>query len=90
MKRSEQVNLTNQIETIQNFAKKHSDLSSFYNAVDKVDLVSIQDLSFEKDIALFNELNFILSVVLSIIAKPHLNTKSDEVIARSGEVSALS
>ena len=90
MKRSEQVNLTNQIETIQAFSKKHSDLSSFYKEIDNVPLVSIQDLSFEKDIALFKELSFILSVVLSIIAKPHLNTRSDEVIARSGEVSALS
>ena len=80
MKRSEQINLTTQIETIKAFAKKHSDFSSFYNNVEGISLSSIQDLSFEKDIALFNELSFILSVVLSIIAKPHLNTKSDEVI----------
>ena len=90
MKRSEQVNLSAQIETIKAFGKKHSDFNAFYNNIDGVSLTSIQDLSFEKDIALFNELSFILSVVLSIIAKPHLNTKSDEVIARSGEVSNLS
>ena len=90
MKRSEQVNLSAQIETIKAFGKKHSDFNAFYNNIESVSLTSIQDLSFEKDIALFNELSFILSVVLSIIAKPHLNTKSDEVIARSGEVSALS
>ena len=90
MKRSEQVNLSAQIETIKAFGKKHSDFNAFYNNIEGVSLTSIQDLSFEKDIALFNELSFILSVVLSIIAKPHLNTKSDEVIARSGEVSALS
>lgn len=90
MKRSEQVNLSAQIETIKAFGKKHSDFNAFYNNIGGVSLTSIQDLSFEKDIALFNELSFILSVVLSIIAKPHLNTKSDEVIARSGEVSALS
>ena len=90
MKRSEQVNLNNQIETIKAFGKKHSDFNAFYNNIEGVSLTSIQDLSFEKDIALFNELSFILSVVLSIIAKPHLDTKSDEVIARSGEVSALS
>ena len=90
MKRSEQVNLSAQIETIKAFGKKHSDFNAFYNNIEGVSLTSIQDLSFEKDIALFNELSFILSVILSIIAKPHLNTKSDEVIARSGEVSALS
>ena len=90
MKRSEQVNLSAQIETIKAFGKKHSDFNAFYNNIEGVSLTSIQDLSFEKDIALFNELSFILSVILSIIAKPHLNTKSDEVIARSGEVSNLS
>lgn len=90
MKRSEQVNLTNQIETILSFSKKHSDLNAFYKDIANCSLVSIQDLSFEKDIALFKELSFILSVILSIIAKPHLNNKSDEVIARSGEVSSMS
>ena len=90
MKRSEQVNLTNQIDAILAYGKKHNDINSFYKDINKCELVSIQDLSFEKDIALFKELSFILSVVLSIIAKPHLNNKSDEIIARSGEVSSIS
>ena len=90
MKRSEEVNLTNQIALIQAFGKKNKQLDSFYKNIDNLSLVSVQDLSFEKDIELFKELTFILSVILSIIAKPHLSHRRDEILARSGEVSAIS
>ena len=90
MKRSEEVNLTNQIELIQAFAKRQSDLQNFYSRIGTLPLVSVQDLSFEKDIEFFKELTFILSVILSIIAKPHISHRRDEILARSGEVSAIS
>ena len=90
MKKSEEVNLTNQIELIHAYLKKHKDLDSFFQGIDDLSLISIQDLSFEKDIEFFHELSFILSVILSIISKPHLNNKREEIIARSGEVSSVS
>ena len=90
MKKSEEVNLSSQIELIQAYAKRHQDLESFYQRINGLTFISIQDLSFEKDIEFFKELSFILSVILSIIAKPHLNNKRDEIIARSGEVSSIS
>ena len=90
MKRSEEVNLSKQIALIQAFGKKQKDLQSFYKNIDKLELVSVQDLSFEKDIEFFKELTFILSVILSIIAKPHLSHRRDEILARSGEVSTIS
>ena len=90
MKRSEEVNLTKQIALIQAFGKKHKELDSFYKNIDNLELVSVQDLSFEKDIEFFKELTFILSVILSIIAKPHLSHRRDEILARSGEVSTIS
>ena len=90
MKKSEEINLNNQIELIAKFAKNHTNLKFFYENIDKLPVLSIQDLSFENDIAFFKELQFILSVVLSIIAKPHLNNKRDEIIARSGEVALIS
>jgi len=90
MKRSEEVNLSKQIELIQAFGKKQKDLLSFYKNIDNLELVSVQDLSFEKDIEFFKELTFILSVILSIIAKPHISHRRDEILARSGEVSTIS
>ena len=90
MKKSEEINLNKQIELITKFAKNQANLLTFYKNIDKLPVLSIQDLSFENDIAFFKELQFILSVVLSIIAKPHLNNKRDEIIARSGEVASIS
>ena len=90
MKRSEEVNLSQQIAQIEAFSKRHHDIESFYQSIGSLALNSIQDLSFEKDVTFFEELSFVLSVILSIIAKPHLNNKSDEIIARSGEVSSVS
>ena len=90
MKRSEELNLTNQIDAINAYAKRHQDIESFYSRINSLPPVSIQDLSFENDISFFKELSFVLSVILSIISKPHLNNKRDEIIARSGEVSSIS
>ena len=72
MKRSEEVNLTNQIALIQAFGKKQKSLDSFYKNIDKLDLVSVQDLSFEKDIEFFKELTFILSLFLLPIPRLRL------------------
>ena len=89
MKKSEELNLSNQAQTIVEFAKKHSTLESFYKNIDSLKLSSIQDLSFENDIEFFRELSFILSVIFSIIAKPHINNKREEIIVRSGEAQSL-
>ena len=90
MKRSEELNLTTQIDAINAYAKRHQDIESFYSKINSLPSVSIQDLSFEYDISFFKELSFVLSVILSIMSKPHLNNKRDEIIARSGEVSSIS
>ena len=90
MKRSEEINLSDQIKRILAYSKKNSTPSSFYKNIDSLKLESVQDLSFEKDIEFFNELKFVLSVILSIIAKPHLSHRRDEIMARSGEVSTIS
>ena len=90
MKKSEELNLSEQTKLFVSFAKNHSTLESFYKNIDSLELSSIQDLSFENDIEYFHELSFILSVIFSIIQKPHLNNKREEIIVRSGEASSLS
>ena len=90
MKKSEELNLSEQTLFIRNFAKRHADLQSFYSSINSLNIISIQDLSFKNDIELFREIAFILSVIFSIISKPHLNNRRDEIIARSGEASSLS
>ena len=90
MKKSEELNLSEQTSFIRNYAKRHSDLESFYHSINSLNIISIQDLSFKNDIELFREITFILSVIYSIISKPHLNNRREEIIARSGEASMIS
>ena len=90
MKKSEEANLNEQIQFIESFFKRHPELDDFYSSINSLHFISIQDLSFEKDVELFRELLFILSVIISIISKPHLNNRRDEIIVRSGEAAALS
>ena len=90
MKKSEELNLSEQTSYIRNYAKRHADLESFYRGINSLNIISIQDLSFKNDIELFREISFILSVIFSIISKPHQNNRREEIIARSGETSAIS
>lgn len=90
MKKSEELNLSEQTQFIRNYAKRHSDVESFYHSIDSLNIISVQDLSFKNDIELFREITFILSVIYSIISKPHLNNRREEIIARSGEASMMS
>ena len=90
MKKSEELNLSEQTRLIRNYAKRHADLQSFYSSINSLNIISIQDLSFKNDIELFREIAFILSVIFSIISKPHLNNRREEIIARSGEASMIS
>lgn len=43
----------------------------------------MQDFSFKKDDEFFDEVNFILSVIVSIIAHPSLSNKGEDIIVRS-------
>lgn len=89
MKKSEELNLSKQIRSIRKFARQNNDIESFYGNVADLRVLSVQDVSFNNDIELFKEFSFILSVIFSIIAKPHLNNRREEIIARSGEAAAI-
>ena len=89
MKKSEQLNLSEQTKNIISFAKKQNDVIRFFEKIDSLPLISIQDLSFQNDIELFKEIHFLLSVIFSIISHPHKNNRKEEIVARSGEASAL-
>ena len=66
MKKSEELNLSEQTRLIRNYAKRHADLQSFYSSINSLNIISIQDLSFKNDIELFREIAFILSVIFSL------------------------
>lgn len=90
MRKNEEFNLSEQTQSIVSFAKQNDTLEKFYKNIESLKLTSIQDLSFENDIEFFKELSFIISVIFSIISKPHINNKREEIIIRSGEASSIS
>lgn len=83
MKIIEESKLKSNIRQLNNFKKAHKDPIDFYNNLDSLKLESLQTLSFVQDNAFFDEISFILNVIASIIAHPHLSNKGEEIIVRS-------
>ena len=59
------------------------DSTAYYNNLDKLNISSLQSLSLEEDLVFFDEVSFILSVISSIIAHPHLTNRGEDIIIRA-------
>ena len=90
MKLSEEKGLKNAIREIKRYAKKHEDAISFYRHLDELNCPSLSTISFSSDLKFFEECQFILNVVISIIAHPHLSNKGEDIVLRAEQVSQLS
>ena len=87
---SEVIGLINAIREIIRYAKKHEDAISFYRHLDELNCPSLSTISFSSDLKFFEECQFILNVVISIIAHPHLSNKGEDIVLRAEQVSQLS
>ena len=65
------------------FEKKHQAPIAFFDALDEVNLPSFQSVSVMSNFAFFDEVSFILSVISTIIAHPHLSNKGEDIVIRS-------
>lgn len=83
MKIIEEKLLKNEIDKLNNFATKNPFLADFYSNLDFASIDTLQNLSFKSDLEFFDEISFILSVIASIIAHPHMLNKKEEIIVRS-------
>ena len=90
MKIIEEQNLQNAILQLNTYQKKFEKISEFYHNLDTLEIPSLQNLSFEKDNEFFDEVSLILSVIASIIAKPHLSNKGEDIILRAEQAGHLS
>lgn len=90
MKVIEEEYLKKTIEKLNKFAKEHRDFLDFFNDVDVFLNTPLQEQSFKGDLEFFNELAFVLSVITSIIKKPHIASKGEEIILRSELAPSLS
>lgn len=89
MKTNEERYLKEAIRNVKKFAKEYPTLSSFFNHIDEVKVRSLQDLSFKYDLKFFEGISRILSVIISIVTKPVLANKGEEVIVRATSAAKL-
>ena len=83
MKVIEERYLKKEIRKLNAYSKENNSFLDFFNNIDFVMDKTLQDLSFKSDLNFFNEISFILSVIISIISRPHLLNKGEEIVVRS-------
>ena len=90
MKIIEERYLKKEIKKLNRYSKEHRSFLDFFNNVDPVMDKTLQDLSFKSDLNFFKEIEFILSVITSIISHPHLVNKGEEIIVRADQANHVS
>ena len=71
------------IGKLNRYALKHKTSLDFFNSLEELDIKPLQDLSFQSDLKYFDKINFILSVISSIIAHPHISTTGEHIVLRT-------
>ncbi len=90
MRVDEELALRHSMEAVSAFAKNHTQLWAFFNDVDDIPLPSLQNASFDSDVAYFKKVSFVLSAVQSIAHKPHVVVRNVETIVRADIAGTLS
>lgn len=90
MKIIEEYQLKTYNQNLKDFTTKYQDAESFYKHVSKLENVSLQSFSFDRDMEFFGEASFITSVIISIMAHPHISNKREEVVIRAEQAQNLS
>ncbi|MCQ2772310.1 MAG: hypothetical protein MJ238_03430 [Bacilli bacterium] len=89
MKNYEESYLKIAAQQIRTFAKDNCKLEDFYQKLSTIEVTSLQDLSFRRDLEFFKSVSSILTVISSIAAKPYTLNKEEDIIARSGTTNGL-
>ncbi|MBQ9774168.1 MAG: hypothetical protein IJW30_05840 [Clostridia bacterium] len=71
------------VAKLNSYAAEQDTYESLFNGIDRFEAEPLQDLSFQSDLAYFDEMQFVLSVISSIISHPHISTKTENVILRT-------
>ena len=89
MRTIEEKNLKAAITKFYKWIKKNDSFSDFFNDCVKLELKSLQELSFENDKEFFEGLKHVMSIIATIIHHPHLSNKEKEVIVRSDQAANM-
>ena len=80
MKALEEIKLKDAINLITEYEKR-KDSKAIYSKINSLSLNSLQEFSFDADKELFDEISFVLSVIITIIHHPHIiSYHRDEII----------
>ena len=81
MKIIEELKLKDTISYISRFEAKHQTLDKIYQNIGDLNLFSIQNNNYQFDKEFFDEVSFVLSVIITIINHPHISSFDiDEII----------
>lgn len=83
MKIIEETQLKQSILKLNKYQSEYKGIRAYYRNLDELNLESLQDFSLEKDNEFFDEISFILSVITSIISRPQLSNKGEDIIIRA-------
>lgn len=89
MKFSEEKNLKKVYGKLKRYCAEHETAAAFFQDIESVKIRSLQDLTFQSDLSFFAEVHSILSIIISIISRPHLSNKGEDVILRADQVQGI-
>lgn len=78
------------VAQLNTYAAKHDAYLDFYGNIESFETEQLQDLSFQSDLSYFDRISFILNVITSIIAHPHISNKTEDIILRAELVNSVS
>lgn len=78
------------VEKLNTYAAEHDAYSDLFSGIDSFAAEPLQDLSFRSDLSYFDQIEFILNVITSIVARPHISNKTEDVVIRSELASSIS
>ena len=71
------------VAQLNSYAMERETYLGLFHDIDAFETEQLQDLTFRGDLAYFEEIGFILSVITSIISKPHISQTGENIILRA-------
>lgn len=68
------------------FVIKYKKSSDLYENINKFEEISLQDFSCAKDLEFLDQISKVLNVIISIIARPQISNKREDIIVRIEQV----
>lgn len=78
------------VSKLNKYAFRHKNYAEFFDDLDGLEIKPLQDLSFQSDLKYFDDLNFICTVIASIISHPHISNTGEHIIVRTELANSIS